>query len=99
MNISRTQIQNLIKIYNKDMKSAVAKAPEVKGKKVGRDELDLSVQSKVMQKAFLAAKQADDFRADKVNALRGQISAGTYQVSDDEVAERMISQTLLDQLV
>jgi negative regulator of flagellin synthesis FlgM len=99
MYISRTQIQNLFKVYNKDMNSGKNSAAEVKSKKVAGDDLALSGESKIMQRALLAVKQADDIRQDKVNALREQVSAGTYSVSDDEVAETMISQALLDQMV
>lgn len=99
MMISRTQIQNLLKIYNKDLNSGTAKVGEVKKKNVARDELALSGESKIMQRAFQAIRQTEDVRQDKVDTIREQISAGTYTVADDEVAERMISQALLDQLV
>ena len=99
MFISRTQIQSLLKIYNKDLNSGTNKIDEVKSKKIARDELALSGESKIMQRAFQAVKQSEDIRQEKVDTLREQISAGTYTVADDEVAERMISQALIDQLV
>lgn len=98
MIISRSQVQNLLKIYNKDAKFS-NKVQDVKSKTMGKDELAISKESKIKQKAFQAARQAEDVRQDKVDDLREQIASGTYTIADEEVAEKMISRAIVDKLV
>ncbi len=100
MIISNNQIQNLLRIYNKD--AAISKnnaVAGVKGKNTAQDELALSGESRIKQRAFQAARQAPDIREDRVDNLREQISSGTYTVTDDEVAEKMIARAIVDRLV
>lgn len=100
MIISNTQVQNILKIYNKDLKSSSQnKAEAVKPASSGKDELALSGEGRIKQKAFQVARQADTFRQDRVDELREQISSGTYTVTDDEVADKMISRAVVDHLV
>jgi hypothetical protein len=47
----------------------------------------------------ISIKQAEDIRPDLVNELQDQISAGSYERSDDEVAEKMISRAIVDKMV
>jgi negative regulator of flagellin synthesis FlgM len=98
MIISRTQVQNLLKIYGIDKSSKLDK--KQLGKIAGKnDELAISSESRIKQRAMQAAKQAEDVRLDKVNQLQEEISSGTYTVNDDEVAEKMIARAIVDRLV
>lgn len=100
MIISNNQIRNLLRTYNKDIGiSKTNIVPGVKSKTASKDELAISGESRIKQRAFQAARQADDIRQDRVDDLREQISTGTYTVSDDEVAEKMIGRAIVDQLV
>lgn len=100
MIISNTQVQNILKIYNKDLKSSNQNKTEaVKTASSSKDELALSGEGRIKQKAFQAARQADTFRQDRVDELREQISTGTYTVTDDEVADKMIARAVVDHLV
>ena len=63
------------------------------------DELAISNESRIKQRAMQAIKQSEDVRMDKVNQLQEQISSGTYTVNDDEVAEKMIARAIVDRLV
>ena len=98
MLIPRTQIQGLLQIYGKNEKSMVYKASYVRSA-TGPDALNISGESKLKQRAVQALKQSPDIRTDKVNALKESISAGTYTVSNDEVAERINEQAILDRFV
>jgi len=98
MNISG-KIQGLIKTYGKDLNSSVNQVKDVKTKAVLSDDLAISGESKIKQRAFQAARQSEDIRQDKVQALAEEISAGTYTRSDDEVAEKMITQAIIDKVV
>jgi negative regulator of flagellin synthesis FlgM len=99
MIISRTQVQNLLKIYSKDNninrveKQQLSKIP---GK---NDELAISSESRIKQRAMQAVKQAGDVRLDKVNQLQEAISSGTYTVADEEIAEKMIARAIVDRLI
>jgi len=98
MLISKTQLQNILKVYGK------APGAKVGGVTPGNavvknDELAISRESRITQKAMQAIKQADDIRLDRVSELKEQISAGTYTVSDDEVAEKIIETAILDRLI
>ncbi|MDD2510712.1 MAG: flagellar biosynthesis anti-sigma factor FlgM [Syntrophomonas sp.] len=97
MIISKAQLLNVLKVYNKG-DSKVEKAQAAKAA-VRADELAISRESKVKQKAMQAARQAEDIRLDKVTELQEQISAGSYTLSDDEVAEKMIERVLVDRLI
>ncbi len=99
MIISNKQVQNILKIYNQDYKSRLNKAEEIKAANSSKDELALSGEGRIKQKAFQAARQANDFRQERVDLLREQISAGTYTVTDDEVADKMIARAIVDHLV
>lgn len=98
MIISRTQVQNLLKIYGNDNSNKVDKkqVSKVTGK---NDELAISSESRIKQRAMQAVKQAEDIRLDKVNQLQEEISSGTYTVDDDEVAEKMIARAIVDRLI
>ncbi len=98
MFVSRTQIQNILKIYGKSTGTYEVKPVNNKGV-AKNDELALSRESRITQKAVLAAKQADDLRPELVAELQEKIFAGTYTVSDDEVAEKIIDTAILDRLI
>jgi len=99
MNISGKPIQGVLKTYSKDLNPSVNPIKDVKTKAIAGDDLAISGESKIKQRAFQAARQSEDIRQDKVNALVEEISAGTYTRSDDEVAERMIARAVVDKLV
>jgi negative regulator of flagellin synthesis FlgM len=99
MIISNNQVQSLLKNYSKDMNPSVKQVKDIKTKAVARDELAISGESKIKQRAYQVARQSEDIRQNKVKALAEQISAGTYTRSDDEVAEKMISRAIVDTLV
>lgn len=97
MIISKTQLQNVLKIYEKGS-SKIDKTQASKAV-AKNDQLALSQESKFTQRLMQAIKQADDIRVDKVAALEEQISSGTYTICDDEVAEKMIERAIVDRFV
>lgn len=97
MIISKTQLQNVLKIYEKGS-SKIDKTQASKAV-AKNDQLALSQESKFTQRLMQAIKQADDMRVDKVAVLEEQISTGTYTICDDEVAEKMIERAIVDRFV
>jgi len=90
-------IQNIYRIHKTEATSNKADKTDVlKGKGISGDELAISSESRLKQKALLAIKQAEDIRGDKVDEFSQKIATGTYTVADDEVAERIVTDSLLD---
>ena len=68
---------------------------QVLGKTGGEsDVIQLSPQSRLMQKAGEVAYQAPEVRSEKVAALQDSVDQGTYQVDSGKVANKMITEML-----
>lgn len=74
-------------VYNK--KPAVSRKKTSVGE--AYDNFDVSDEARVFQSALKAASSAPEIREDKVNAIKQQIEKGTYNVSAEDVAEKMLS--------
>lgn len=99
MIISKTQVQNLLKIYGQDNnRNRVGQSSAAQGT-VKKDQLAISDESRIKQKAMQAIKQEPEIRTDRVDELRESISAGTYTLSEDEVAEKMIERAIVDRVI
>lgn len=57
----------------------------------GKDQVQISSFGKAYQVAKQAVSTSDDIREDKVAALKEQINSGTYEVSGEEFAEKIMS--------
>ena len=98
--ISGKQVQSLLRIYGKNLKTDSLKAkPEVKAPGAKADAVTISEEGKFKQKAIQVAKKFPDVRQDKVEYFRQAVASGTYEVKEEEVAEQMIYSALLDRLV
>ena len=98
MIISKAQVQNLLQVYGKNKKiNRVVSTPVTQS--IKKDALVISDESRIKQKAMQAIRQSDDIRLDKVRDLQERISAGTYTVNEDEVAEKMIERAIVDRLI
>ncbi|MDK2807602.1 MAG: negative regulator of flagellin synthesis FlgM [Clostridiales bacterium] len=71
-----------------------AKATKAKTDSAGSfsDSLQLSQTGKDMQVAKQAVKDADDVREDKVNDLKARLASGTYNVSAEDLADKLVNQ-------
>ncbi len=70
-----------------------AKETQVNAGARGQDVIvELSQTSQEVQMAREAIEQQPDMRQEKVAALKAQVENGTYEVSPQEVAEKMIRQ-------
>lgn len=101
MMISNSQIQALIAQYNKqDLKTANKNKTEASTiMRKNTDNIDVSNDAK----AFLVAKQAikniPDVRDDRIAEIVQRVKTGTYEVKDEDVAEKIIGRSLVDELV
>ena len=75
----------------KETKQNEPKKTENTAKKGGfSDQLQISSMGKDLQVAKSAVAQAPDVRADVVASLKEQINNGTYQVSGESFAEKVL---------
>ena len=87
-------VNNVMQAYKANMASGVSKV----GKVQERDSLQISKQGRDLQVAKQALKSASDVREERVMAIKQQMEAGTYQVSNKELAQKM-AETMFDTLV
>ncbi|HHX62623.1 MAG TPA: flagellar biosynthesis anti-sigma factor FlgM, partial [Epulopiscium sp.] len=81
------QINQIAKVYGpSSVKKVTSKDIEMKAK----DNLNISETAKYFQLAYKAAKDAPDIREKKVENIKARIDTGTYNISAEEVAQKMI---------
>lgn len=56
----------------------------------GSDQVQISQVGKDFQVAKAAVKNSSDIRTDKVDAIKTQMEQGTYQVSNKDVADKVV---------
>lgn len=57
---------------------------------MGSDRLEISESSRLFSEALKVAQSTVDVRADRVDAIREQISNGQYRVDSRQIAEKML---------
>lgn len=72
------------------------KPDEAQAKATSGDRVEFSARSREMQKIYEVLQTTPDVRAEKVSELKKLIEEGRYQVKSDELAEKMIRESLLD---
>ncbi|MCH5266048.1 MAG: flagellar biosynthesis anti-sigma factor FlgM [Lachnospiraceae bacterium] len=64
------------------------------GKESSRDSLEISSFGSAYQVAKQAASQGSDVRADRVKEIQAQLASGTYNVTIEDVADKMADRLL-----
>jgi negative regulator of flagellin synthesis FlgM len=57
------------------------------------DTLELSARARELLRARLAVEQAPEVRAERVAAIRQQLAAGTYAVSPEQLARKLLGRS------
>lgn len=98
--IINPHIHNLIKTYMKQgsQNSAVEKTP-AKASVKGSDKMEFSQEGKAILTALQTVKNLPEVRPEKVAALKEAVKSGTYSVSTDAVAEKIVDSNIFDKLV
>lgn len=60
------------------------------------EKVDLSTKARDIQQIKTQLADTPDIREDKVRALRAEIEQGTYRVGGDQIAEKMVGESLVD---
>lgn len=86
----------MAELGNRSQKAATEKAPPQINNNNGGDVVELSNHSRMVARSMELANGAPDIRQDKVADLKSRISAGTYSVSGQTVAEAMLKTSILE---
>ncbi|QGG47480.1 flagellar biosynthesis anti-sigma factor FlgM [Heliorestis convoluta] len=99
MKISPNQIQHLLKTYGVDrVEKKRDIAPTEKAQKMGNDKVSLSEDARLLQAASKVIRETPELREEMVEKLRQSINDGTYSVSSDKIAEKMLGRNVEDPL-
>jgi negative regulator of flagellin synthesis FlgM len=84
--------------YVNQLNSIDKKEPpqESEGKSPSSDKVELSAQSKEMQKIYDMVQLAPDVRAEKISSLKKAIAEGQYKVDSEAVADKMIKDSIFE---
>ncbi len=97
INMNTPYINKETKAAGDPREKAAQPAPEaVKAEENKNDVVRLSDRSRLIAKATELAAAAPDIRADKVDDLKARISAGTYNVSGQVVADSMLRKSITE---
>jgi len=100
MIISRKEINHVIKAYaGRDTTRAEGRAPAVPARGATRaDKVDLSERVRQMQRVQEIAKAAPDIRPDRVGPIKVALADGSYKVSAEDIAEKILGRSIVDEL-
>jgi negative regulator of flagellin synthesis FlgM len=62
------------------------------------EKVDLSTRAKDIRQIKEILNQTPEVRENRVQELRRQIESGTYQVTSEQIAEKMVGESLIDVL-
>jgi len=97
MNISRIQLEGLMRIYQRNSK--ITDKLNDKTPKTHADEVSLSDDAREIANAIKSASKIDDVRIEKIEELKARIKSGNYNIDGKLVAEKIIDEIFTDRLV
>lgn len=101
MMVSSQQVNdvlNLQKIKTNKVNGGYIDAYKAERKPIN-DAITLSVTSKMQSVAYQALQNASDVRFDKIAPLRERIAAGAFDVTSEQIAQKMVDRLLIDEIV
>ncbi|MBM7615366.1 flagellar biosynthesis anti-sigma factor FlgM [Alkaliphilus hydrothermalis] len=90
-------VTKAMKVYNTNTKKNATET--AKGIEQSKDQLQLSEVAKDFQVAMKAFKKLPDIREEKVADIKNRIQQGTYNVSGQEVADKILASLRIDQKI
>jgi len=60
------------------------------------EKVDLSTMAKDIQQAKIALSELPDVREEKVQEIKSQVEKGTYNVSGEKIAGKMVGESIID---
>jgi negative regulator of flagellin synthesis FlgM len=101
MIISNNQIQNMLtKYFKQEAKASSANDEELrKSFKENYDKVTVSQDAQAFSNAKDVIKEMPEIREDRTAPIQKKVEFGNYEITDEEVAEKMIGRSLVDKLV
>jgi negative regulator of flagellin synthesis FlgM len=99
MNINNTKGISPKEIQQYMMNESLVKGKDVQGDKqaaIPQEIVDISDKAREIQQIKTSMSEVSDIREEKVQAIKSQIENGTYNVSGEELAKKMIGEAFLD---
>ena len=95
------KIDGYVRNINKDKSKSTDISDERNSNKTSAsgDSVELSQEAKTMGKAMEVLDNLPDIREEKVAEIRERIASGTYQVDGKKIAEKMIKESMLNNLI
>ena len=60
------------------------------------EKVDLSTKAKEIQQAKVEVAKLPDVREEKVQEIKSQVDKGTYNVSGEKIADKMVNESIID---
>ena len=90
---------NVTKAMNVYNKSSNNSSQKVSGIELPKDQLELSTKAKEFQVALKAFKELPEVREAKVNEIKEKLQQGSYNVSGQEIAEKIFESIIIDRKI
>lgn len=90
------KIDNAFQVYNKNVS-----AKKIKTEKTSKeaDQIKISEKAIEFQFALQKIKDVEEIRMGKVEAVKNQIKAGTYEIDGNKIAEKMLKDISFDKKI
>ncbi|WP_041423911.1 flagellar biosynthesis anti-sigma factor FlgM [Thermosediminibacter oceani] len=98
MNINRTGLQGIIKLYETAAREIERKSEKKSGRYL-TDRLSLSSDAVEIKRALELASKTGEIRTEKVAELKERIEKGTYNIEGRLIAEKMVEDFLGGKLI
>ncbi|SEM35699.1 anti-sigma-28 factor, FlgM family [Syntrophus gentianae] len=99
MNINNSNGISSKDIQQYMMNESLGKGKDVKEDKsavIPQEKVDISNKAREIQQINSAMSEIPDVRDEKVSSIKAQIENGTYNVSGEELANKMVGEAFLD---
>ena len=83
----------------RDRKGTDSLSAKGTGNIISKDEVVLSSEAKQIQRAKELIDALPDIREEKVAEIRARIEAGEYEIDGERIAEKMIQESLSNELI
>jgi len=94
-----TNIDSIDKLNNEYVRKDVKKAKDAETSRANStsdDSVEISPEALNLKDIQVAAMQAPDVRSEKVTTIKTRVDSGTYQISHERLAEKMIEEAILE---
>lgn len=92
----RNPISEIIQQYQANGQTPPESDKQASVNTVQEEKVSLSAKGRDIQQARKVINSLSDVRTEKVEELRNKIEQGTYHVNGEDIAEKMVGESLID---